>query len=50
VVAIADSAVRTPQAAKDIARGFADIGVTDPVFDPTVASIDEVDRLADAVL
>jgi alkanesulfonate monooxygenase SsuD/methylene tetrahydromethanopterin reductase-like flavin-dependent oxidoreductase (luciferase family) len=48
--AIADSAVRTPQAAKDLARAFAGIGVTDLVFDPTVASIDEVDRLADAVL
>jgi alkanesulfonate monooxygenase SsuD/methylene tetrahydromethanopterin reductase-like flavin-dependent oxidoreductase (luciferase family) len=48
--AIADGAIRAPQAAKDIARAFAGIGVTDLVFDPTVASIDEVDRLADAVL
>jgi alkanesulfonate monooxygenase SsuD/methylene tetrahydromethanopterin reductase-like flavin-dependent oxidoreductase (luciferase family) len=48
--AIADSAVRTPQAAKDIARQFADLGVTDLAFDPTIASLDEIDRLADAVL
>jgi luciferase-like monooxygenase len=48
--AIAGSAVRTPQGAKEIARAFAGVGVTDLVFDPTVASIDEVDRLADAVL
>jgi alkanesulfonate monooxygenase SsuD/methylene tetrahydromethanopterin reductase-like flavin-dependent oxidoreductase (luciferase family) len=48
--AIADSAVRTPQAAKDIARQFADLGVTDIAFDPTIASLDEIDRLADAVL
>jgi alkanesulfonate monooxygenase SsuD/methylene tetrahydromethanopterin reductase-like flavin-dependent oxidoreductase (luciferase family) len=47
--AIADSAVRTPQAAKDIARDFAGVGVTEVVFVPTVATIDEVDRLADAV-
>jgi len=47
---IAESAVRSPQEAKEIVRAFADVGVTEVVFDPTVASIDEVDRLADAVL
>jgi hypothetical protein len=46
---IADSAVRTPEAVGDIARAFADVGVTDLVFDPTVADVDEVDRLADAL-
>jgi len=50
VDAIVDGAVRTPQAAKDIARDFAGIGMTEVVFVPTVASLDEVDRLADAVL
>jgi alkanesulfonate monooxygenase SsuD/methylene tetrahydromethanopterin reductase-like flavin-dependent oxidoreductase (luciferase family) len=50
VDAIVESAVRTPQAAKDIARAFADVGVDELVFDPTIGSIDEVDRLADAVL
>jgi alkanesulfonate monooxygenase SsuD/methylene tetrahydromethanopterin reductase-like flavin-dependent oxidoreductase (luciferase family) len=48
--AIADSAVRTPDAAKATVRAFADVGVTELVFDPSVASVDEVDRLADAVL
>ena len=49
VKAIVDSAVRTPQAAKDIAREFGGIGITELVFVPTVPSLDEVDRLADAV-
>jgi alkanesulfonate monooxygenase SsuD/methylene tetrahydromethanopterin reductase-like flavin-dependent oxidoreductase (luciferase family) len=48
--AIAESAIRYPQAAQDTARAFADIGVTELVFFPTVASVEEVDRLADAVL
>jgi alkanesulfonate monooxygenase SsuD/methylene tetrahydromethanopterin reductase-like flavin-dependent oxidoreductase (luciferase family) len=48
--AIVESAVRTPEAARDIARRFADLGVTEIAFDPTVASLDEIDRLADAVL
>ncbi len=47
---IVESAIRSPQSAKDVARAFADVGVTELVFDPTVASVDEVDRLADAVL
>jgi hypothetical protein len=45
-----ESAVRTPEAARDIARRFADLGVTEIAFDPTVASLEEIDRLADAVL
>jgi alkanesulfonate monooxygenase SsuD/methylene tetrahydromethanopterin reductase-like flavin-dependent oxidoreductase (luciferase family) len=48
--AIADSAARTPQAAKDVVEAFAEAGVTELMFVPTVASLDEVDRLADAVL
>ncbi|MEN3308032.1 MAG: hypothetical protein V7603_4234 [Micromonosporaceae bacterium] len=47
---IAGSAVRSPAAVRELARAFADIGVTELMFDPTIASIDEVDRLADAVL
>ena len=47
---IVESAVRTPAAAKEIAERFAGIGVTELVFDPTVGSLDQVDRLADAVL
>ena len=50
VDAIVESAVRTPQAAKETVQGFAGVGVTEVVFMPTVASLDEVDRLADAVL
>lgn len=47
---IADGAIRTPADAKAVAQRFADIGVTDLAFDPTIASLDEIDRLADAVL
>jgi alkanesulfonate monooxygenase SsuD/methylene tetrahydromethanopterin reductase-like flavin-dependent oxidoreductase (luciferase family) len=47
---VAESAVRTPEQAKDAVRAFADVGITELVFDPTVAAPDEVDRLADAVL
>jgi alkanesulfonate monooxygenase SsuD/methylene tetrahydromethanopterin reductase-like flavin-dependent oxidoreductase (luciferase family) len=50
VDAIVESAARTPQAAKDIVQAFAGVGVTELVFDPTIASLDQVDRLADAVL
>jgi hypothetical protein len=31
-------------------RAFADVGMTELLFMPTVGSVDEVDRLADAVL
>lgn len=48
--AIVEGAVRSPQAARDIVRAFEDVGVTELVFVPTVAALDEVDRLADAVL
>ncbi|GAA1041903.1 LLM class flavin-dependent oxidoreductase [Virgisporangium ochraceum] len=47
---IADSAIRTAADARAVARRYADLGVTDLAFDPTIASLDEVDRLADAVL
>src|SRR5947207_1658495 len=47
---IVESAVRTPAAAKEIAERFAGVGVTELVFDPTLGSLDHVDRLADAVL
>jgi alkanesulfonate monooxygenase SsuD/methylene tetrahydromethanopterin reductase-like flavin-dependent oxidoreductase (luciferase family) len=48
--AIVESAVRSPEAARAAATAFADIGVTELIFDPTVADVDEVNRLADAVL
>jgi alkanesulfonate monooxygenase SsuD/methylene tetrahydromethanopterin reductase-like flavin-dependent oxidoreductase (luciferase family) len=47
---IAAGAVRTAADAKSVAQRYADIGVTDLAFDPTIASLDEIDRLADAVL
>jgi alkanesulfonate monooxygenase SsuD/methylene tetrahydromethanopterin reductase-like flavin-dependent oxidoreductase (luciferase family) len=47
---IADSAIRTAADARAVAQRYADLGVTDLAFDPTIASLDEVDRLADAVL
>jgi hypothetical protein len=50
VDAIVESAVRTPQAAKDIARDYAGVGFTEVVFDPTIGALDQIDRLADAVL
>ncbi|WP_020574833.1 LLM class flavin-dependent oxidoreductase [Actinopolymorpha alba] len=50
VGAIVEGAIRTPQAAQDAIRAFAGVGVTEVVFMPSVASIEEVDRLAGAVL
>jgi alkanesulfonate monooxygenase SsuD/methylene tetrahydromethanopterin reductase-like flavin-dependent oxidoreductase (luciferase family) len=47
---IADGAVRTPHRIRAIVREFADIGMTELAFTPTVAAIDEVDGLADLVL
>jgi alkanesulfonate monooxygenase SsuD/methylene tetrahydromethanopterin reductase-like flavin-dependent oxidoreductase (luciferase family) len=47
---IVEGAARTPQAVRDVAKAFEGIGVTEVVFDPTVASLDEVDRLADILL
>jgi alkanesulfonate monooxygenase SsuD/methylene tetrahydromethanopterin reductase-like flavin-dependent oxidoreductase (luciferase family) len=46
---VASGAPRTPQAVRDRAAAFEELGVDELVFDPTVASLDQVDRLADAV-
>lgn len=46
---LASGAPRTPQAVRDRAAAFKELGVDELVFDPTVASLDQVDRLADAV-
>jgi alkanesulfonate monooxygenase SsuD/methylene tetrahydromethanopterin reductase-like flavin-dependent oxidoreductase (luciferase family) len=46
---IVESAVRTPAAVRDVAKQFADAGVTELMFFPTVPAVDEVDRLADVV-
>ena len=47
---IADSAYRSVSQLRDVAKGFEDAGFTELYFDPTVARVDQVDRLADAVL
>jgi alkanesulfonate monooxygenase SsuD/methylene tetrahydromethanopterin reductase-like flavin-dependent oxidoreductase (luciferase family) len=46
---LASGAPRTPEAVRDRAAAFEEVGVDELVFDPTVASLDQVDRLADAV-
>jgi alkanesulfonate monooxygenase SsuD/methylene tetrahydromethanopterin reductase-like flavin-dependent oxidoreductase (luciferase family) len=48
--AVVASTVRAPDAVRDIVRAYAEVGVTEIVFDPTIADPAEVDRLADAVL
>jgi alkanesulfonate monooxygenase SsuD/methylene tetrahydromethanopterin reductase-like flavin-dependent oxidoreductase (luciferase family) len=46
---IAGGAVRSPEAVRDRAAAFEQLGVDELVFDPTVADLDQVDLLADAV-
>jgi alkanesulfonate monooxygenase SsuD/methylene tetrahydromethanopterin reductase-like flavin-dependent oxidoreductase (luciferase family) len=50
VEGIVESAVRTPDALRATVDAFAGVGITELAFIPTVASVDQVDRLADAVL
>jgi alkanesulfonate monooxygenase SsuD/methylene tetrahydromethanopterin reductase-like flavin-dependent oxidoreductase (luciferase family) len=50
VDAVVDSTLRTPQSLRDAVEAHAEAGVDELIFDPTVADLDEVDRLADAVL
>jgi alkanesulfonate monooxygenase SsuD/methylene tetrahydromethanopterin reductase-like flavin-dependent oxidoreductase (luciferase family) len=46
---LASSAPRTPEAVRERAAAFEELGVDEVIFDPTVASLDQVDRLAEAV-
>jgi alkanesulfonate monooxygenase SsuD/methylene tetrahydromethanopterin reductase-like flavin-dependent oxidoreductase (luciferase family) len=46
---IAAGASRTPEAIRQTAVAFEELGVDALFFDPTVADLDQVDRLADAV-
>jgi alkanesulfonate monooxygenase SsuD/methylene tetrahydromethanopterin reductase-like flavin-dependent oxidoreductase (luciferase family) len=46
---IAAGAPRTPETVREQARAFEELGVDELVFDPTVANLDQVDRLAAAV-
>ena len=41
---------RTPEALRDVAKQFEDAGFDELVFDPTIASLEQVDLLAEAVL
>jgi alkanesulfonate monooxygenase SsuD/methylene tetrahydromethanopterin reductase-like flavin-dependent oxidoreductase (luciferase family) len=47
---IAEGALRTQDAVRGAVRAFSDAGVTELYFDPTTASLDQLDRLADLVL
>src|SRR6266581_96050 len=44
---IAEGALRSPDAIRDAVRRFEDAGVTELILDPTTASLDQIDRLAD---
>ena len=46
---VAGGAPRTPEAVRQQAAAFEKAGVDELIFDPTVANLDQVDRLADAV-
>ena len=45
-----DDIITTPQDASDTVRAYADLGFDRVLFHPAVASLEQVDRLADAVL
>jgi alkanesulfonate monooxygenase SsuD/methylene tetrahydromethanopterin reductase-like flavin-dependent oxidoreductase (luciferase family) len=47
---VAGGASRTPEAVRETAAAFEALGIDELIFDPTVADLDQVDRLADAVL
>jgi alkanesulfonate monooxygenase SsuD/methylene tetrahydromethanopterin reductase-like flavin-dependent oxidoreductase (luciferase family) len=47
---IAENAHRSVAQVREAAKAFEDAGFTEFYFDPTVARLDQVDRLADAVL
>ena len=49
VEGIAMGAPRTPSAVRQTATAFQEVGVDELIFDPTVADLDQVDRLAEAV-
>ena len=46
---IASGVPRTPEAVRERAAAFEELGVDELVFDPTVADLDQVDRLAEAI-
>lgn len=46
---IAESAPTTPEALKALATSFEDLGVDELILDPTIAELDQIDRLADVL-
>jgi hydroxylamine reductase (hybrid-cluster protein) len=46
---VASGASRTPDAVRRTAAAFREAGVDELVFDPTVANLDQVDRVAEVV-
>ena len=46
---VARGAPRTPEAVRQQAAAFEEVGVDELIFDPTVADLDQVDLLADAI-
>ncbi len=50
VEGIAMGAPRTPEDVRDLVAAFERLGVDELVLDPTVANLDQVDRLADVLL
>ena len=46
---VADSMLTSEQAMRDALRAFEAVGVTELYMDPAAASLDQVDRLADAI-
>ena len=46
---VVEGALRTPEAITGVLKRYEDAGIDEIVFDPTVASLDQVDRLADLV-
>ena len=46
---VASGAARSPTAVEETAAAFEQLGVDELVFDPTVADLDQVDRLAEVV-
>jgi hypothetical protein len=47
---IAGYAPRTPEAIRDTIKAFEDTGIDELILDPTVPSLDQVDRTADIAL
>jgi hypothetical protein len=47
---IAESAPTTPEVLRGVAASFQDIGVDELILDPTISELDQIDRLADALL